>query len=78
MVAPSEYEQILKTVSQWPAKDREELIRQIKAGLDQRPKPNHGLTMEDFVGVARGKGPPPNDKEVRQIIEAALLEKYGK
>ncbi|HXT40308.1 MAG TPA: hypothetical protein VN887_09820 [Candidatus Angelobacter sp.] len=78
MVAPSEYEQIFKTISRWPVKDREELIRQLRAELEQRPKSNHGLTMADFLGVARGTGPVPDDEEVKRIVEEARTERYGR
>jgi hypothetical protein len=77
MVAPSEYEQILKAISKWPAEDREQLIAKLKADLDARPRPAHGLTMSDFLGVARGNGPIPDDEEVKQIVLEERLKRYG-
>ena len=35
-------------------------------------------TLDQFVGIARGSGPIPNDDQVGQWIDEARMQKYGR
>ena len=75
---PDEYQSVLKVVAQWTAEQRAALARALIESLyrgvgSKRTKP----TADQFVGLLRGKGPPPTDQEVRQLIDEHRTRKYG-
>jgi hypothetical protein len=73
MVAPNEYEQILKTVEQWPLEDRLRLAKALAAPPATSRRPSFSRA----YGIARPDRPPPTDEEVKQWIHEHRMRKYG-
>jgi hypothetical protein len=74
-----EYSKVLKAVSAWPAEERASLAHALIDTLkpqfsshQQRP------ALEQLVGIARGPGPAPTDEQVKQWVDDARTQKYGK
>ena len=75
----TDYALVLEQVRAWPPDARLSLAEDLLRSLhhDVRPTLPRGVPVEQVLGVAAGKGPPPDDETVRRWIEEYRLEKYG-
>jgi hypothetical protein len=78
MSRSSEFVEVLKVVSAWPAQQRASLAQVLIDSLingsgERRSKP----AIDELVGIARGAGPAPDDLQVEQWIDEARTRKYG-
>jgi hypothetical protein len=74
-----EYAAVLEKVRSWPAEMRLTLAEQLLHSLHPEVRTNgrRGIPAEQVLGLAAGKGPPPDDETVKQWIHEHRLEKYG-
>ncbi len=74
----AEYMSVVKTVRNWPAAQRFQLVRQVLTSLEEElaPRPRQ-RTMEQARGLAATGEPPPSDEQVKQWLEEERLKKYG-
>jgi hypothetical protein len=76
MATTLEYDQVLRTITQWPPEQRASLAHAVLDSLraDGRRKP----TLDQILGIARGEGPAPTDEQVEQWLDEHRMEKYGR
>ena len=74
-----DYARVLEQVRAWPADARLSLAEDLLRTLHQdvRTTLPRGVPVEQVLGTAAGKGPPPDDETVRRWIEEYRLEKHG-
>ena len=72
MAAPPEYDQVFRTVVQWPPDQRASLARALIDTL--RPPSREKPTLDQIVGIAHGNG----DEQVEQWLGEHRMQKYGR
>jgi hypothetical protein len=75
----ADYDRVLEQVRRWPPDARLALAEDLLRSLhnDVRPVAPRGVPLDQVLGVAAGKGPPPDDEAVRRWIGEHRLGKHG-
>jgi hypothetical protein len=69
---------VLREIEGWPRADRLSLAMEIlRESAAAAPSPAPRDTLSRALGLARGKGPPPTDEQVKQWIHEHRMRKYG-
>lgn len=76
---------ILQAVEAWAPDERVALARDILSTLVAKEEPaaasspaaRRKYTLADARGFLKTDRPPPTDEEVQELLEEALMEKYG-
>jgi hypothetical protein len=75
-----DFQQIWSVVRGWPKELREKLGQELLASVNPAPAENYygrpWRDIRDLVGLAARDAPPPDDEEVKRIIEDELTKKY--
>jgi hypothetical protein len=80
MSATLDYRTVLDAVKAWPAEQRASLAQELMESLPggARPAQPRQRTAGLAHGLLAGPNPPPDDAEVKRIIEEHRMEKYGR
>jgi hypothetical protein len=77
MISDPDYQNVLKTVSAWPAELRitlaHDVLGTVQRDVTHKPHP----TLDRALGLGRGQQPPPSDEQVKQWIEGYRLGKHA-
>jgi hypothetical protein len=76
---------VWEQVKAWPAPERMALASRILQSLEREGQPSmdpssapiRRKTLADLWGCMATDEPPPTDEEVEQIIDEAIMRKYG-
>ena len=73
------YENVLKTVRQWPAVQQMELVQDVLRTISARidPPKKRTRTLDQALGLLATDRPAPTDEEVKQWLDEHRMEKYG-
>lgn len=71
------YRKILEQVLALPASQRFHLLQEVLGTFAPRESQQRRLTAEEAMTILPADTAAPRDEEVREILEQALLEKYG-
>lgn len=71
------YREILEQVLALPAPQRFHLLQEILGTFAPENDVGRRFTAEEAMTILPSDTPTPTDDEVREILEQALLEKYG-
>ncbi len=71
------YREILEQVLALPAPQRFHLLQEVLGTFAPGELKQRRLTAEEAMTILPADTPVPNDEQVREIIEQALLERYG-
>ena len=72
------YHELLEEVKQLPRDARQSLLEYLRHDLEAAPPPSPAprRSLLELRGVLRME-PVPSDAQVAELLEAALMEKYG-
>lgn len=75
MPQASELQDVLVRVKAWPEELQISLASEILSSVHERPARRKPLA--DLVGVLAGDQPPPDDEQVRAILDEERRRKFG-
>ena len=76
--APSEFENVLEQVGQWPISDRIALARKIlESAIPNTADASRAYSAEEVIALLKMPQPAPDDAECEHILEDELLRKHG-
>ena len=73
------YEGVLKIVSQWPVAQQMALVGDVLKRISPRVEPpkHRRRTLEQAFGLLATDKPAPTDEEVERYLDERRMEKYG-
>ncbi|HEY0009233.1 MAG TPA: hypothetical protein VGB55_10955 [Tepidisphaeraceae bacterium] len=74
----AETTQVFDTVRQWPRLRQIDLMRALLNSIAQETPRGPRPSADTLFGIARGEGPAPTDEQVKEWIDQARTEKYGR